>query len=196
VGVGDDGGDELCAAGGDDEARCVNDFVPEVLWLPAEQDALLPPTERRLHLLVQHPLEGRLGHAEVRGAHAFVETPEALVPHDLANAVPAVAVLAVLEAHGLRRRVLVQLEARLDQPDGVRGRRRDDAGEDGGREMDPCRLLAAVEVFRDQPLPVAVRVEVDRPGRHNADQVGPQPFEQCAPALGPLDRDEDLKRLA
>src|SRR4051812_30121736 len=61
--------------------------------------------------------------------------------------------------------------------------------------MHEGRLLALVEVLGDQPLSVAVEVEVYRSGGNNADEVGAEALEESSGAFGTLDGDEDLERF-
>src|SRR3569833_228775 len=189
------GSDEFGGAGGTHVARPVDERVEHGFGAAAEHDALLAQAEALLHLLVQHPLKCRLRHAQVAGAHPLVQAGDALDAERLPETVPAVALLALLEPPAELCNVLIQLQTSFDQPDGVGGRRRREAGQHGGREVDGGRLLSSVEVLGDEPLAVAVRVEVDRAGRYDSDQVRAETLEERPPALGPLHGDLDLERL-
>ena len=50
-----------------------------------------------------------------------------------------------------------------------------------------------VESIAYNSFAVPVRVEVDGPGRNNADQVGSQPFEQGSPPFNLMDGEKDLE---
>lgn len=176
-------------------ARVVDRVVPPGPGAPARLDALLAVGQLLLEALVQDPLQRGLGHAQVARAQALEEAAGPLVAQDLAHAVEAVAVPAAGGVAGALGDVLVELQARLDEPDGVGGGARRDAGDDGRAQVHPGGLAPAVEVVREQALAVAVDVEVDGARGDDADQVGPQPLEQGARALLPLHGAQDLQRL-
>ena len=77
----------------------------------------------------------------------------------------------------------VELEAGLDDPDGVRRGARHDTRDSGGREVDPGILLAVVEVVGDDLLAVPVGEEDDRPRGDDADESGAETFEEGARRL-------------
>lgn len=124
-----------------------------------------------LQALIQDPLEGGFGDAEVGGREAAVQAPDPLVADRLLDAVPAVAVLAA-EARLVARVVLVELDARLHHPDWIGGGAGGDAGDGGGGEVDRPHVLAAfgVEVVVEDALAVAVDVEVDAAGGDHSDE--------------------------
>lgn len=190
-----DGSDQLRASRRDHLARPVHRLVPQGLLPAAQHNGLLPPREVPLHLLVQHPVHRRLRGTEVARAHAAVQAREALLPQDLARAVQAVPVLPLRRAAALLRDVLVELQPRLDHPDGVRRRRRHDPRRRRRRQVHPRGLAPAVEVLCDDALPVAVGVEVDGAGGDDADEVGAQALEEGAGPLDAVDRRQDLERL-
>ena len=77
----------------------------------------------------------------------------------------------------------VELEAGLDDPDGVRRGARHDTRDGGGGEVDPGVLLAVVEVVGDDLLAVPVGEEDDRPRGDDADESGAETFEEGARRL-------------
>ena len=196
MGVCEDGGDQFRAARGAGIASPVDRVVPPRLLAAARNNLLLSQSQRRLHALVQHPLQRRLGHAQVAGAHALVQAAEPFVAQDLPDAVVAVLVLPPRHAAALGSHVLVQLQPRLDHPDRVRRRARHDARQYARAEVHPCALLPVVEVLGDQPLAVAVGEEVDGARGHHADEVGAEALEQRPGAFLPVDRRQDLACLA
>lgn len=198
VRVGQDGRDKLGHARGAKVARPLDRAVPRRLGAPAALNLLLPAREVRLELLVQHPVQRRLGDAQVARAHALVHAADALLAHNLPHAVVAVAVSSAHlgAAAGPLRDVLVELHARLDHPDGVRGRRRRDARHAGGQHVHPRRLLAVVPALGEDALAVAVDVKVDGARRHHADEVGPEALEERLGALGALHGAQNVQRVA
>ena len=182
--IGQDGGKQLRAARGSGLANPVHRVVPPVLLLATHHNTLLPVGQAFLELLVEHPLHRALDHTQVARAHALVQTLEPFVSENLLDAVHAVAVLPRRRASATRRHVLIQLQPCLDHPDRIRSRRCRNARGRSRREVHPRRLLAPVPVLRHESLAVAVHVEIDAAGRHNADQVGTETFEQGAPTLG------------
>lgn len=128
-----------------------------------------------LERLVDHKVDDRLGDSDVAGGDALVEPGQTLRRVDPAHAL----------RHGLLRvGVVVQLEARLDEPDRV--------GERGGHETGAGRTHDVHErrVGRDDANRVqrifglGVRTKVDRTGRRHADNVRPEALKQGATALG------------
>lgn len=196
MGIRNDCGNQLGTARRASLARPVHRRVPPRLLLAARKKAGLSSRQRGLHLLVQCPLQRRLRNAEVARAHALVQAAQALVAQDLAHAVPRVTILTLHGAAAALRDVLVELQARLDHPDGVGGRRGGDTGNGTGRNMHPRGLLATVPVFRHEALAVTVDEEVDATRGDDADQVGPQTLEQRAPALGAVDGGQDVDGVA
>lgn len=156
------------------------------------------PRQVRLELLVQHPVEGGLGDAQVARAHALVEAADALLAQNLAHAVVAVAVPPAHLGAGARAlgHVLVELHARLDHPYGVGGGRGGDARGAGRQHVHPGRLLAAVPALGEDALAVAVDVKVDGARGHDADEVGAEALEERLGALGALDGAQDVQRVA
>lgn len=176
-------------------SRMFDCVVPPSLLTTAGNDALLAVAQRLLHLFVQDPLQSGLGRAEVAGAHALEEATDALVPEHLPYAVHAVPVLPGRGVARALRHVLVQLQARLDEPDWVRRGASSDSRGETSRQVDPGSLVAAVAVLGDEPLAVAVHVEVDGARGDDAHQVGPQALEQRAPPLLLAHRAQYLQRL-
>lgn len=141
----------LGGAGADEVPAPVDGAVPGGAGAAAGGDAGLAQPQLRLDLLVDDPVEGALGDAEVAGAEPPEEPPRPLVPHRLPDAVPGVAVaaegprrlpvdaaglgLVVLVVDELRRVVLVKLQARLHEPDRVRHRAGRDARRHGAGEV-------------------------------------------------------------
>lgn len=157
--------------------------IPPRPLLPANHQPLLPPRQTLLRPLVQHPLQGRLGHAQITRAHALVEPVNALIPQHLLDAVQTVLVLPRRDP-ALSREVLVKLQSRLDHPDRVRRRARYHTGYDGRGEVDVCRVVfPIIEPLSQQTFTVAVCKEVDRAGRDDADEVGAETLEQGARAF-------------
>jgi hypothetical protein len=72
-----------------------------------------------LQRLVDHEVNHRLRDTEVAGSDAFVEAAQTVLLVDSFD--------AVADGH-FRARVVVELEARLDEPDGIGGGGRDEAG--------------------------------------------------------------------
>lgn len=190
-----DSGNKLCAACSAELARPIDRVIPPCLLSAAALDALLPPHQRPLDLLVQHPVHGRLGHAEIAGAHALVEAPDPLVAQHLANAVQAVFIPALGGAAAFGRHVLVELQPGLDHPDWVGRCTGDDAGQGRRAEVHPGRVLAAVEMLGDEALAVAVGEEIDGAGGDDADQVRPQALEESPRPLLAVDGGEDGPRF-
>lgn len=193
MGIGDDGSHQLRTARSAGVARPFQCLVPPSLVPPSAHDLSFPPGESDLHLLVQHPLHGRLDDTKVAGAHTAVEAPEALVPQDLAHAVVAVAVLAHCGTPTALRDVLVQLQAGLYHPDRIRNGRGDDAGGDTGRKVNPRGLLALVGILGDEAFAVAVDVEVDAAGGDDADEIGAEALEEGPPPLSLVYGAENLE---
>lgn len=77
----------------------------------------------------------------------------------------------------------IQLQPRFYEPDGVRGGACDDAGTGRCAEVHKGGFLAAIEFIGDDALAVAVCVEIYSAGGDDAAEVGPQAFEQRAPAF-------------
>ena len=148
-----------------------------------------------LEVLIQHPVQGTLGDAQVRGAHALEEARGPLFAHDLFDAVPTVAVDAPADIAFAGGIVLVELQAGLDQPDGVRGRAGGDAGRRRRRQVHPRVRGVGARPRRVGPLARAVDVEVDAARRDDAHQVRPQALEQRPPPLYPVHVPQDLERL-
>lgn len=195
VRIGNHGGNQLCASGSSAVAHDIHHAIPVALLPAAGHDQGLSPRKIGLELLVQHPLHRRLDHAQVAGAHALVQATHALIANHLPDAVPAVAVQTLRDAAAALRDVLVQLQARLDHPDGVRGRAGGDARRDARQKMHPRRLLALVPVLGHETLAVAVDVEVDAASGDDAHQVRSQALEQRSRALDAVDRAKDLQRV-
>ena len=159
--IGQNSRDELGEARGTNLARPVDCVIPPIFGSATERDALLSPDQGPLELLIQHPVHGRLGHAQVARAHALVQTADPFVAQHLADAVQAVLIPALGDAAALFRQVLVELEAGLDHPDGVCRCAGDDASEGRRAEVHPGGVLAVVEIVANNALAVAVRVEID-----------------------------------
>ena len=193
----DDSGNEFRTTGRSHLARPLHRVIPPRLVPAAEPHPLLAPRQGGLELLVQHPLHGALHDAQVARAHALVQAADPLVAHNLPDAVGAVAVLAVRRGGALagllERRVLVQLQTRLDHPDGVRRGARGHAGGDARREVHPCGLLPAVPVLGHEPLAIAVDVEADAARGHDADEVRAETLKQGPGPFGPVDGAQDLQ---
>lgn len=195
VRIGNDSGNQLCASCSSAVAHDIHHTIPIRLFSATGHNQRLPSREIGLELLVQHPLHRRLDHAQIAGAHALVQAAHALVSHHLLDAVPAVAVQALRCATAALRDVLVQLQPRLDHPDGIRGRAGGNAGRDARQQMHPRRLLALVPVLGHDALAVAVDVEVDAARGDDAHQVRPQALEQRARSFDAVDRAQDLQRV-
>ena len=152
--------------------------------------AALPLSPRRelLQPLIQHPLYRPLRHAQIARAQALIEPAHALVPENLLDRRdgPAEERLRARPTRELGP-VRVELEAGLDDPDGVRRGAGCDAGDGGGSEVNPRVLLAVVEGVGDDLLAVAVREEVDGPRGDDADEGGPEALEQRARGLFAVD---------
>lgn len=128
-----------------------------------------------LERFVDHKVDDRLGDSDVAGGDALVESDQPLGGVDPADAL----------RHGLLRvGVVVQLEARLDEPDRV--------GEGGGHEAGAGRThdVHQRRVGRDDAnrvqriLRLGVRTKVDRPGRRHSDDVRSQSLKQGSATLG------------
>lgn len=195
MGIRQHSGNQLRAARSAKLARPVDRPVPPALLPPAPHDPLLPPRQPGLHLLVQHPVQRRLHHAQVAGAHALVQPAHPFLAHNLPHAVGAVPIPPLRDPPAARRHVLVKLQPRLDHPDRVRHRGRHHARRAARQQVAPGALLPVVPVLREELLAVAVDVEVDGAGRHHADEVGPKALEERPPALGAVDGAQDLQRV-
>ena len=77
----------------------------------------------------------------------------------------------------------IELEAGLDDPDGVRRGARHDTRDGGGGEVDPGVLLAVVEVVGDDLLAVPVGEEDDGPRGYNSDESRTETLEEGARRL-------------
>lgn len=184
VRVGDERGHELGGARGARPRAPLEHMVARGFLVLAPRLA----RHKRLHLLVQDPLQRQLRAAQVRRAQALVQAEKTFAPHNVHKTLPQAAVVAALG--------LVQLEAGLDQPDWVCGRRRDKARADAGRQVDPRRLGAAIEPRQKHLLAGAISEEVDGPRRDHAHQVGAHAAEKRAGALAAVDGAERAARLA
>ena len=198
VRIGGDGGEQLRRPRRAQFSTPAKSSVPGGTSPPVVDGDALASGHIHLHLFVQNPLDRAFRDAQIAGAEAPVQTGDALLAEHLSHAVEAVLVSPVEPSRPRNsfRLGFIQLQPRLDEPDGVRGRAGDNAGRGRGAEMHPCRLAPVVEVLAYQPLTVAVCVEVDGPRRHDAGQVGTEPLEQGAPSLDAVDREEDLKGFA
>lgn len=195
VRIGNHGSNQLCASRSSAVAHDIHHAIPPVLFSATRHNGGLSSRKIRLELLVQHPLHRRLHHAQITGAHALVQAAHTLVSHHLLDAVPAVAVQALRHAEAALGDVLVQLQPRLDHPDGIRGRAGRHTGRDARQQMHPRRLLALVPILGHEALAVAVDIKVDASRRDDAHQVGPQALEQRARSFDAVDGAQDLQRL-
>ena len=192
--IGDDGGEKLRAARGRDPAVPLHRPVPQGALPARSVEFLFPRGEGQLQLLVQHPLQRALAHAEVARAQAPVQATDAFGLDRLPHAVERVLVLPrPAPAADFLGMVLVQLQARLDEPDGIRRRAGDHACHGGSAEMDPRTFCAPVELFGDHPLPVPVGVEVYGARGDDAGEVGAEAFEEGPPAFDAVDGEKDLE---
>lgn len=196
VGIRENSGHTLRSTGTESIAGPTHRVVPPRPLTAALDQRLLPQAQTALDLFVQHPLECALGDTQVAGTHALEETTEALVAHNLADAVPAVAVAASGQiALVFSAVLLIELQARLDEPDGVRGRAGRDACRHGTGQMYERARGVEAGPLRVSALTGRVDIEVDAAGGDDAEQVGAEAFEQGARALETVHIPQDLDRL-
>lgn len=176
-------------------ARPRDCVIPPGPLAAALDQPLLAQLELGLDLLVQDPLQRALRDAQVAGAEALEEARGALVAQDLADAVPAVAVGAGRDVADARGVVLVELQPRLDEPDGVGRRARDDAGRHGARQVHHGVGGVEPRPLRVDALACAVDVKVDGARGHHAHQVGSQSLEERPRALESVHVAQNLHRL-
>lgn len=172
VGICENRSQSLGGTGSHKVARPCNGVVPPGPLAAAQDQLLLAQLEPRLDLLVQEPLQCALRDAQIAGAEALEEARGALVAQGLADAVPAVAVAAGRNVALALRIVLIELQPRLDEPDGVGRRASDHAGGHGRGQVHHRVGRVQPRPRRVCPLACAVDVEVDGARRHHADQVG------------------------
>lgn len=53
-----------------------------------------------------------------------------------------------------------------------------------------------VKAIGNNPFTVAIRIKVDAPGRHHADQIRAKAFEECAPPFDFVHAEKDLEGFA
>lgn len=84
-------------------------------------------------------------------------------------------------------RLLLELQARLDDPDGIRRGAGHDARARGSAEVHPGVLLSVAEVVCDDVLAVAVGEEVDGARGDDPDEGGAEAAEERAEGLFAVD---------
>ena len=137
-----------------------------------------------LHLFVQDPLDGSLGHPQIRCGQTLVQGTEALVGDDLAETIPGIGVNSVV--------ALLQLHAGFDEPDGVGCGGSGDSSRGSGRQVHQGAFLSTVPVGEDV-LGLSVGGEVYGPTGHDPNHSSPDSFPQCChPFLG-VDGGEDVE---
>jgi hypothetical protein len=194
VWVGQQGGNKLGTSSGDGIAKRAKKVIQERPGSPGSHDGGLTHAKPLLALFIHDPLHRAFRDTEERGAQPLVQSVDAFVTKRLAQTVQRVPVFpADVSFPGM---VLVELKTGLDHPDGIGGHARDDAGGDGGAEMDPGRLLAVIGVPRYRLLAVTVHEEVDGARRHDGNEIGPQALEERAPTFDFGYGEEDLEGFA
>ena len=161
---------------------------------PGRDEGLARP-QFPLDLLVQHPVQRALCDAQVARAEALEESSGSFVLESLPDAVPRIPVppegpgiapaggplgtgtgVVVLICRHLGSVVFVELQPRLNQPDGIRNRSGGNAGRDCARKVDhgpftdPVLPLPA-EQARVDPLSGSVDVKITAARGHNANQI-------------------------
>lgn len=124
-----------------------------------------------------------LADAKVTGRDALVESQQtglSVYPAD-----------AVAHRHFVLG-IVVQLQARLDEPNRIRCRRGGKARTGGGQQMDDRRVSGKLLLIVEECLSLRVRTKVDGPRGCDADDVRTETFEQCPGALGLDDQAQAL----
>lgn len=152
------------------------EFRIEVLgWDPPGGLALAVATHQfRLQRLVDHEVDHRLADAKVAGRDALVEAQQAGLPVYPAD--------AVAHRHFVLG-IVVQLQARLDEPDRIRGGGGGESRTGGGQQMHDRRVGGKLLLIVEECLSLRVRTKVDRPRGCDTDDVGTETFEEGSGAL-------------
>lgn len=145
--------------------------------------------EELLALFVQTELDGQSCHAEIGGGEALVEATQALLLVDAANAIQGARVGQTLSLH----LVGLQLEPRLDQPDGRDHGRRHHAC-DAGRHQVEAGVFA--QDGRERSLHERIGGELHRARGDDARQSRTQASPHAAQALQLIDRVDALEGAA
>lgn len=117
----------------------------------------------------------RLRYTEVGCCDALVKASDSHLPIDPPHHLHG--------RHGAAVSVVVQLEPRLDEPDGVGGRARYESRARSRADVDGSRVGRQQGGGVEELLGLRVGAEVDGPRGRHAHQVGPQALEESAGAL-------------
>ncbi len=192
----DAGRHKFCASCGTDLPSQMYSLFPGRQGLSSSPYWLLLPRKTQLHLLIENPLQWTLGDTQIARAQATIKPFDSFMTKYLPGTIKTVPISFGGHQTGFLCTWLVELQARLDEPDRICSCAYDHSCSGGRKKVYPRRFLSIVHSPWYKAFAVPICIKLDRARRDDAGQGRAKAFEESPPAFNAMDREQNLEGFA